>query len=174
MGSTSHGAFREARALPSVRMQPPSHLTLLPFCLLLASSSTAPASVVPQKLPTSERSSCCHRARRGINDSSLCCCEWRCVSSCGTIDFPSCELGAALFTLRKAAFARGGRRQGSQARRAPASLVLAELETRCCLGAGGGFDGEHSSPRLLLRARGSQVPATALAGTKAFRRDTLR
>lgn len=64
------------------------------------------------------------------------------------------------------------RRQGSQARRAPASLVLAELETCCYLG--GWFDGEQSSPRLLPRACGSQVPTTALAGTKAFRHDMLR
>lgn len=89
-GSTSHGAFRETWSPPGVRMQPPSRLTFPPFSLLFASSSTAPASIIPQKLPTSERSSCCHWARRGINDSSLGCCERRCVSCCGTIDFPSC------------------------------------------------------------------------------------
>lgn len=82
--------FRETWPLPRARVQPPFHLTFPPLSLLLASSSTALASIISQKLPTCERSSCCHRARRGINDSSLGCCEQQCVSSCGTIDFPPC------------------------------------------------------------------------------------
>lgn len=73
--------------------------------------------------------------------------------------------------LQKAAFARGGektRLPGTQSPRQPCACWAGNL-----LLSWGWFDGEHSSPRLLPCACGSQVSATVLAGTKAFRHDVL-